>query len=58
MERMARETGDVDLNDGTPGIDYICVLRRVIVTCFVSHSAQDLEESWKSGRHVRNIVDL
>lgn len=57
MERMAGKTGNVDLNDGPPGIDDIGVLRSVKVTCF-RRSAQDLEESWKIGRPVCNVVDL
>jgi hypothetical protein len=48
MERMAGETSNVDLNDRPPGIDGVCVLRRVEV----SRPGQNLEESWKGGRHV------
>jgi len=57
MERMTGKTSNVDLNDRILGIDDICILRRVKVTCF-SRSAQDLEESWKSRRHVCDVVDF
>ena len=51
MERMARKTSDVDLDDGPLGIDDVCVLRGVEVTCF-GRSAQDREEGWEGGGHV------
>ena len=56
VEWVAGETSDVDLNYGPLGVDNICVLCRVKVTC-VGRAGQDLEESWKSGRHVCDIVD-
>ena len=56
MERMNAKTSNVDLNDGILGIDDICILRRVKVTC-ISRSAQDLEESWKNWRNVCDVVD-
>ena len=56
VEWVAGETSDVDLNYGPLGVDNICVLCRVKVTC-VDRAGQDLEESWKSGRHVCDIVD-
>ena len=55
---MAWKTSNVDLDDGPLGIDDICVLRRVKVTCVGPPSAQDLEESWKSWRDVCNVVDF
>jgi len=57
MERVARKTSNVDLNDRPLSVDDICVFRRVKVACF-TRSGQDLEESGKSGRHVCDVVDL
>jgi hypothetical protein len=57
MERMARETGNIDFNDRPLGVDDVRVLRCVKVACR-TRSSQDLEESWKGGRDVCNVIDF